>query len=271
MAYTAWRGAIELNGFPVNVQLYGRVKDRSGSSFRQLDPKKQQPVSQLLVDVNGHKVARDKLLKGVPNGEGFKALSEAQAKAISEAERSVVLTIDTFAPLSTIDLSFSLSTYAVRGDVKSPGSEKSVNTLWNGLHETGLAYVSTITMRSGSRDAIIVFYATDTDLLAATLPFVQELQDVPAFTPQVNSTQADLFRLVVGDDVAPFEQEKFTSTYLTRRQAAIDAALSGDETAPAVEAKDEPDVPSDLEAALLASVAVKRAKSKPTKKAKVAA
>lgn len=271
MAYTAWRGAIELNGFPINVQLFGRVQDRKGSSFRQLDPKKQQPVSQVLVDVDGNTVVRDKLLKGVPNGEGFKALSEAQVTSISNAERSRVLTADTFAPLSTIDLSFALSTYAVRGDLKVAGSEKSVNTLWNGLRATGLAYVSTITMRSGSRDAIIVFYATDTDVLAATLPFAQELQDVPVFTPQENDTQADLFRLVVGDDVAPFEREKFTSAYLTRRQAAIDAALSGDETAPAVEAKDEPDVPSDLEAALLASVAVKRAKSKPTKKAKVAA
>lgn len=265
MAYTAWRGAIELNGFPVNVQLFGRVKDRKGISFRQLDPKHKQPVTQQLVDIKGKVVNRDTLLKGVPNGETFVALNEDQATSIASAERSGVLTPDSFSPLASIDLSLAISTYAVRGDSKVAGSEKSVQTLWNGLHDMGLAYVSTITMRSGSRDAIIVFYATDTDLLAATLPFQAELNDVPAFVPQANSTQADLFRLVVGDDIAPFDLTAFESEYAARRDAAVEAALKGKKVAPKKVAPKKEAAPSDLEAALMASLAAKDSGSSPKK------
>jgi Ku protein len=260
MATTAWRGAIEFSGFPINVALYGRVKSRSGDSFKTLDPVHKQPVKQQYVDINDEVVDRSETLKGVEVEKGvWTPLTPEAVEMIAEGERSEVLEPDSFSPLSTIDLGLALQTYEVLPDAKVAGSDKSVNTLWNGLRATGLAYVSRLTMRSGSRDAIVVFYATDHDLRAATLPFAAELNDVPSFTFEADEKQADLFRLVVGDDIQPFDLAAFQSEYRTRRQAAIDAALSGKKIAKP-KAKKQAEPANDLMAALEAKVAAKGGK-----------
>ena len=47
--YRAWRGAIELAGFPINIALYSRVRKARTDSFRMIGPSGK-PITTQLVD-----------------------------------------------------------------------------------------------------------------------------------------------------------------------------------------------------------------------------
>lgn len=272
MASTAWRGALDVSGFPVNVRFYGRVKSRSGESFRQLDPKHKQPCSSVLRDVDGNDVERADVLKGVEHGKGqYVALTPDQVELIAEGERSSLIEAEQWVPLETVDLSLALSTYMVVADGDVPGSARSANLVWNGLRASGLAYVSRLTMKSGSRDAIVVIYANDDGMFAATMPFVHELNDVPESGFHVDQKQAEMFqKAVIGNvEVTDFEVEALESEYRQRRAQAIEAALKGKPLPKPVAKGPLKQADADLMALLESQIEEpKAAKPKAAKKAK---
>lgn len=270
-ATTAWRGALSvLGGFPVNVRFYNRVKSRSGESFRQLDPEYLEPVSSVLQDKDGKVVARDKVLKGVEHGKGnWVALSDEQVELIKQGERSEMIEPEAFVGLDSVDLSLALSTYVVTPDPDTPGSERACNIVWNGLLANEIAYVSRLTMRAGSRDAIVLIYANEDGLFAATMPFQQELHDMPSQKWERDAKQAKMFMAAV-ENIEPFELGEYASEYAARRAQAVEAALHGKPlpvNKPQVDlSTDEPDLMAALEAATAAKGQSKAPKPKPVKK-----
>lgn len=273
MARATWSGAVEFAGFPINVKLFSRVKSRSSQSFKTLAPNGA-PVKQVLVDSDGQTVERDDCSKGVEISKGtFHALPPEAVEMIGSVERSVTLKIGYFAPAATVPLHASLGSYAVRPDEKIAGSEKPLNILWNGLRKTGEALVTEITPRAGARDSILVITATDEGLQANMLPYVKELAtDIPAWEPTVDEEAAGVFETFVASmyESRDFDHAALKSSYTTRREEAIQAAIKGEKIEVPEVAKAQEAVP-DLMAAMQASLKANKLQSKPKKKAKVAA
>lgn len=243
MAAPTWRGAIELAGFPVHVALYNRVKsDRNGGGFRMLGTD-DKPVKQALVESGEYaKLEKDPLTKvatigrndtrkGVEIGKDqYKALPQTAIDKISEAERTTQVTPKCFVPVDTLPVELADKAMVVVPDDKVAGSEQSVNLLWNGLLDTGYAYCTEVTLRSGSRDAILCLYAHPEGLYAVTLPFEHDLSPVPTFEYTDDDKARALFSKVVEGEYQvrdSFVLSEFVSTYRERREKAIDAALAG--------------------------------------------
>lgn len=260
----SWSGGLEFAGFPINVKLYPLAGSAKNESFRQLDPKHGQPVKQQLVDVKGKVVPRDKIVKGHQTApDAFVQLSGAALDNIALRERTKIMQPKQFSPRASVPLQLGKQTYAVVPDKKVAGSEGPVNIIWNGLRDNDLVYASELTMRAGSRDSIVVFYADEHGLWATTLPFVTELKDVPTHEFKVDAKQAAVFAQFVSMtyEVGEFDHASYVSEYKVRRDAAIEAALSGDpvpQPTADVEPADAPDLMAALEAAVSSQKAPKK-------------
>jgi non-homologous end joining protein Ku len=272
MASTSWRGAIEFGGFAVNIALQPRVKSRSGESFKTMAPNGH-PVRSVYMDTDDNEVSRDACSKGVKVGTGkqatFKVLSEEALEQIENIAKSTIVPPTSYAPLDTVPLELATSAFAVVPDSNVPGSEQNVNTVWNGLRAQRVAYTTEVTMRAGSRDAVLVLYADDRGLWAVALPFAEELHPEPEFGFTENEQAAELFAQFTEGEVRDFDLGDYKSQWRERRQAAIDAALDG-KPVETVAAAEQAPVP-DLMAALKSSVQASKGKKPAKKKAPVAA
>lgn len=277
-ARAAWSGAISFGGFPINVRLYPRVKSRSSESFKTLAPTNQQPVKQQLVDTDGTVVERADCIKGVPVGKDtFSPLTPEAVESINSAERSVMLEPERFCPLDTLPISLTQTAYAVVPDEKVPGSDQPAGILWNGLRETGLALLTQIVPRAGSRDSILALWADEHGLHASALPYASELNDAPSWEPIEDEAAAQTFEAFVeqkyADISGDFEHEAFTSVYKEHRAEIVQAALKGEKIEVPEIAQAQAATP-DLMAAMQASIAdtkgqapkAKKAAKKPAKK-----
>lgn len=270
---TAWRGAIEFAGFPVNIALYSRVKKQRTQSFRTIAPSGQPMAQGKPVDTGtGKTYASSESRKGVEVAKGqFAILTEEAIEQINSGVKTTVATPEQFVPVDTIDLSLAIDRYAVRPDDKAAGSDQSVNIIWNGLRATDKAYVTQVSL-TGGHDAVLVIWADDRGMWAAMLPFVAELYDVPTHEFVENEQAAALFEQVLDGQYAEqtadaFEHEAFESEYIARREAAIAQVIEGVEVtvdAPAAQKSGAP----DLMAVLAAVADTTTHKAKPKAKAK---
>ena len=263
----AWRGAIEMGGFPINVALYSRVKKQRTESFRTLAPNGQ-PVKNKQVDSDGNPVDSDSTQKGVEvSKDQYVPLTEEALEKIKEGGKTKIAKPDSFCPLESIDLTLAIDRFAVRPDSKVPVSDAAVNIVWNGLRSTGSAYVSQVTLRGGSHDSVLVLYATETDFFGALLPFEEELYPVPEADFTRDEQQEQLVAQVIDQqyEKGEFEHGKYRSEYRARRQQAIEAVLSGAEV-PEPEQTPTQQTP-DLMAMLSQAVAKPKGKTKVEKEA----
>jgi non-homologous end joining protein Ku len=268
VATATWRGAIEFGGFPINVALYNRVRKQRVESFRTLAPNGQ-PIKQFNKDSDGNEITTAECDKGVEVGKDkYVALTPEAIEQITEGSKSEIVQPSRFVKTSELPFELAIDRYAVRADEKVAGASQSTNVLWNGLRKSGLAYVTQITVRGGSCDAILAVYATDTDLLAVALPFENELYDVPSTEFTQDKTQAAMFERVVESmyKVEAFDHSAHHSEYMERRTKAIAEVLSGQPVVKSKTATTQPkaDIMSLLEAAVTDA-------AKPKSRKKVAA
>lgn len=277
MSRAAWNGAITFAGFPINIALHSLTKSASAESFTRLDPVHQQPVKQVLLNIDGDPVAQTDCLKGVKQGKDtFFPLPPEAVEAIQQAGRTETLEGD-FPPAASVRWEFTNGVYRVVPDPKVPGSEGPVGILWNGLIGSERAFVTKIVLRAGSRDKILAVTADDHGLTGRTLAFAEELADVPEFLPEPNDKAAAMFEqfLAVQDaNVDDFAHDAWKSEYLARRADAVQRALAGEAieapaSAPTPAAA--PDLMAAMAAALDSAGAKKPAKKPAAKKAKVTA
>lgn len=256
----SWRGAIEFAGFPVNVALYQRVKKQRNESFRNLAPSGQPVKSKSFDPATDEEVTSDLIRKGVQVKGGkapeFAVMTPEALEQIKNGVKTVVASVDQFVPVAELDLSLAIDRFAVRPDDKVAGSDQSVNIIWNGLRSRDLAYVTQMSL-SGGHDGVLVLYPDETGLWGAMLPFEDELYDVPEYEFSEDDKAASLFCQVVDqqyeDKMTPWIHGEFESEYRSRRKAAIDAVIAGEdvEITASPEAKtNAPDLLSALAAAV---------------------
>jgi non-homologous end joining protein Ku len=297
MAAPSWKGAVTFAGFPIHVAMYQRIRSRSADSFKMLGSD-DKPVRSILVESGEYEklekdphakvltIGRNDTKRGVPIGKDeYVALTENQREAIAEGERSTVVEPDELVPVATVPFDLKDKSMFVVPDKKVPGSEASVDALYSYLSDTEQAYVTEVTLRSGSRDSILVLYPGKGGLLAVTLPFGEELNDEPGGYARTYNEQAAqvLGRAAEAYETHDFDFEVHESSYMERREQAIDAALNGVEP---TQAKSKPpkttgvDLMSALEEGIGAAPTAKKAsrgktsrggKTKPRSKGKAKA
>jgi non-homologous end joining protein Ku len=276
---SAWRGAVEFAGFQVNVTLYRRRKNQRNENFKQLAPSGAAMESACLDPVSGELFDRDDIRKAVVVGRGKDAtyvpMTEEAMEQINSGVKAEIVKADRYVPTADLDLAIAIASYTVRPDDKVPGAASSVNTLWNGLRHTRRAYVTQASL-TGGHDSIVAFYVDDRDeFRAVQLPFEVELYETPEFEFTEDEEQAEAVALFLEKKAGPFEHDRYVSEYKARRQAAIDAVVSGAElpvaAEPAPTTNEVPDLMAVLKGALEETRANPKSKAKSKAKDKVTA
>jgi non-homologous end joining protein Ku len=268
MARPTWSGALTFAGFPVPVRVYKTIASRSGEGFKMLGPNGE-PVRRVYVDSDGAEIPQADCLKGIETSKGvYQALAPEAVESITEAERTGTLEPERFPLAETVPIHLSKGpAMRVVPDPKVDGSERSFKTLWNGMYASGRAYVTKWVPRSGARDEIVVFIATEFGMDAYSLPFKSELaDDLPEWAPEEDAAAAAMFEQVLAnEDTTAFAHDALKSDYAQRRKAAVDAALAGKVYVAPEAAQAQAAVP-DLMAAMQASLSGAPAKKAAPKK-----
>jgi non-homologous end joining protein Ku len=238
------RLALEFAGFPTNIELKSRVKKTRKPGFKNIAPsgfpaKQGKPVD----EHTGKTFDGAKIRKGVEIGKGAYAIMTPEAlDALKAVEKTEVAKPAGFAPLDTIALDLAIERYAVLPDSKVPGSGQGLNIIWNGLVETGLAYLAQVNL-NGTMDGILVIYATDNGLWGAMLPFEHELYEIDHYGgfhrdekaakvfERVLKQKPDPAKGVIGyaDRIGDFDHGSFESEYLTYRNEIIAKVVEGED------------------------------------------
>jgi non-homologous end joining protein Ku len=254
-ARSTWSGAVEfkVSGMPVPIGLsfYNRHQSPPKSEgFRMVDAKGY-PVSQKWETHDGKIVDRSATLKGIEVAKGQPCkVVDPETIALLEADRTQLAEPDSFAPLSSIDLTLAKATYYVTPDASQPGSEKSAQVRCNDL-----AYVTRITFRGNSPDTLIVIYGAEDGLRAASMPFAGTTNEPPPCGWEPDENVGKVFAAAVAQsyEVANFDPAEHPSEFKARRAKVVEAILADE--APAVEAPaPQKSTEPDLMALLTASV-----------------
>lgn len=274
MARSAWTGAINFAGFPINVTAYA-VTGKSAQSFKTLCGCHDQPVVAPKVcavtgeepsDTNkGWEVAKDKL-----------AIIPADALEALKESGTTTLEVERFSPLGSVDFSFSKSLYRFVADPKVAGAQGPVNILWNGLRKTArAAVIDGWIPRAGSLPTTLVIHADDVGLRANTMPYLTDLRDTPSGEFAEDAKAAAVFEQFVDTNylVADYDLSVYSDTYSEKRAALVAKAIAGEQIT--VETVEAPAPPApDLMAAMQAALGdtpKPKAKSGTKKKAPAAA
>lgn len=232
---SAWRGAVEFGGFPINVKFESRVRVTRAPSFKTLAKHDGLPPVSKKYAASDPAQEITETVKGVQLGKSEYAVipSEAVEKIKNEVGKDVVIKPHQFVPKETIDLTLTYRSYKVRPDDKVPGAETSAQVLFNGLRVSGLAYVCRFSRRGGSMDAILAIFEHDGDLVAVEYPFVSELFGVTDSPYKVDDEQGAKFEAFLeaqyADQVGEeFDHGEYVSTFQQTREEAISAALAGE-------------------------------------------
>lgn len=275
MARSAWTGAINFAGFPLNVTAYA-VTGKSATSFKTVCGCHEQPITAPKVcAVSGDKPAETHSAWQVSK-DSLVVLPDDAVQQLKSSEGTGVLEIERFAPIDSIPFVFSKSVYRFVADAKVPGSQSPVNILWNGLRSTDrAAVIDGWIARSGSRPTTLVIHADDVGLLGNTLPYLTDLKDAPTGTFTEDEKAAALFEQFVDTNylVETYDIGAYTDTYAEERESLIQKAMAGETiTVETTEAPKPagPDLMAAMQAAL-GETPKPRAKSKAKSKDKVPA
>lgn len=222
--------SITLAGVPIQVAAYHRAT-RKNQSFKMIDPKHQQPVKSVLMDIDGNEVKRDETGRGVETGKVVYPLPAEALPLIEKVGKTEIVEIARFAPLDTVPLELALESYVLVPNDKVPASEQSVQIFWNGLNKTKLvAIIDQLAIATGARPTTFAVVAHDDGLVGYVLPYAHEVRgDAPAFVPEPNAKFAKVFATFIEGDyeIEPYDVNVYHDTYTERRRAAIDMALAG--------------------------------------------
>lgn len=256
-ARSAWAGAINFAGFPLNVKAYA-ITGKSAQSFKTVCGCHQQPITAPKVCAktgdapdethSAWEVSRGQLV--VLPDDAVEALKSGEATRMCEIER--------FAPIDSIPFELSKGVYRLVHDDKVPGSEGPVNILWNGLRSTErAAVIDGWCPRSGSRPTTLAIHADSVGLLANTLPYLTDLKDAPQGSFAEDDKAAAVFEQFVEANYLTenYDLSTYVDTYAERRGELIAKAMAG-ETIEIASVEAPKPVTADLMAAMTAALEV---------------
>ncbi|MGH3004565.1 MAG: Ku protein [Gaiellaceae bacterium] len=252
MPRAIWSGSIAFGLVNVPVRMFSAVEEHK-LHFR------------FVHEPDGSPIGYDKVCKAegrsVPDAEIVKAFEVAKDELVymsdedfetAEAETQGGRTIDirAFVPYEEIDPIFFERTYYLGPE---EGGERVYALLVRALEQTGLAGVAKFVMRN--KDNLACLRVREGVLTLVRMHFADEVRPVGELAPEdvkVEKNELDMAKRLIEESSGKFEPGRFHDTYRDKLCEIIRAKQRG-ETVRAAEVE-EPEAPTDLMAALRASV-----------------
>ncbi|MEA2426185.1 MAG: end-binding protein Ku [Thermoleophilaceae bacterium] len=261
-----WTGAISFGLVNVPVKLFTAV-DRKTVRFNQLNSKTGGRIAQKRVDpTTGDEVAYEDIVKGYEIAPDRYVIIEPGDLESVQPTKTRMVEIEDFVDLAEIDPIYFDHPYYL---VPDKGADKAYKLLLEAMRETGKVALGRVVIRSKE---YLVAVRPKGDLLAMeTMLFADEvvppekLDDLLPGDVEAGERELKMAKQLVESLSGPFEPEKYADSYREAVLALIEQKAEG--KAIAVAPAEEPKAVPDLMAALEASIAEAKQRSKPAKKA----
>jgi DNA end-binding protein Ku len=249
-----WTGAISFGLVNVPVKLFTAV-DRKTVRFNQLNAKTGSRIAQKRVDpTTGEEVAYEDIVNR------YVIIEPGDLESVQPAKTRMV-EIEDFVDLAEIDPIYFDHPYYL---VPDKGADKAYKLLLEAMRETGKVALGRVVIRSKE---YLVAVRPKGDLLAMeTMLFADEvvppekLDDVLPGEVEAGARELKMAKQLVESLSGPFEPEKYADSYREAVLALIEQKAEG--KAIAVAPAEEPKAVPDLMAALEASIAAAKQRTK---------
>jgi DNA end-binding protein Ku len=252
MPRAIWSGSIAFGLVSVPVRMFSAVEEHT-LHFRFLHEPDGSPIGyDKVCKAEGRSVPDSEIVKAfeVEKGEFVYLSDEDFETAEAEAQGGHTIEIRAFVPHEEIDPIYFERTYYLG---PAEGAERVYVLLARALEESGLAAVAKFVMRN--RDNLACIRVREGVLTLERMHFADEVRPVEDLVPggvRVQKAELDMAKRLIEEWSGEFEPKRFHDTYRDKLCEIIRAKQRG-ETVKALEAE-EPEAPTDLMAALRASV-----------------
>ncbi len=252
MPRAIWSGSIAFGLVNVPVRMFSAV-DEHNLHFRFLHEPDGSPIGyDKVCKAEGRPVPDSEIVKAfeVEKGEFVYMSDEDFETAEAEAQGGRTIDIRAFVPYEEIDPIFFERTYYLG---PQEGSERVYALLQRAMDETGLAAVAKFVMRN--KDNLACLRVREGILTLERMHFADEIRPVGDLAPEgakVEKGEVDMAKRLIEEFSGAFDVGRFRDTYRDKLCEIIRAKQRG-ETVRAAEVE-EAEAPTDLMAALRASV-----------------
>jgi DNA end-binding protein Ku len=253
-----WSGSVAFGLVNVPVQMMSAVEEHT-LHFRLVHAPDGSPIGyERVCKAEGRPVPDTEIVKAfeVERGEFVYMSDEDFETAEAEAQGGRTIDIRVFVPYHEIDPIFFERTYYL---VPRDGGERVYALLVRALEETGLAAVAKFVMRN--RDTLGCVRVRDGVLTLVRMHFADEARspkDIGPESADVEKKELEMAKRLVEEFSGKFEPERFHDTYRDKLCEIIRAKKRGEEVVHAEPVEEE--APTDLMAALRASVEAARSR-----------
>jgi DNA end-binding protein Ku len=247
-----WSGSISFGLVNVPLRMFSAVEEHK-LHFRFVHEPDGSPIGyEKVCKAEGRPVPDSEIVKAfeVEKGEFVYMADEDFETAEAEAQGGRTIDIRTFVPYEEIDPIYFERTYYLG---PQEGGERVYTLLARAMEETGLAAVAKFVMRN--KDNLACVRVREGVLTLERMHFADEVRPAGELAPdgvKVENAELDMAKRLIEESSGKFEPGRFHDTYRDKLCEIIRAKQRG-ETVAAAEVE-EPEAPTDLMAALRASV-----------------
>jgi DNA end-binding protein Ku len=245
-----WSGAISFGLVSVPVRMTTAVREHD-LHFHYIHEKDTSRIGyEKVCKKEGKPVPDDEIVKAFEFEKGEYVIMRDEDFEAAAAEAHRTIDIRDFVPLESIDPIFFEHSYYLE---PAEGGEKVYALLVAALERSGLAGVAKFVMRE--RQHLACLRVRDGAIVLVRMHFADEVQDAKKLAPKAGHDKRELEMALqlIEHLTGKFEPEKYRDTYRDTLCEIIKARRKGKEVA--IEAPEEPEQPTDLMAALRASLA----------------
>jgi DNA end-binding protein Ku len=264
MPRALWSGAISFGLVNAPVRMYTAISEHN-VHFNMLRATDAERIHyRKVAGTSGREVPDDQIVKGYEISDGEYVMLTDDEIAAARLEGDKVIEIHDFVPLEEIDPIVLERTYYLG---PAEGAERVYSLLAQALAESGLVGIATFVFHD--RDQLACLREKDGGLLLERMYFADEIRDADGILPDrkraVDKRELKLAVDLIERMKGTFDHSAYHDRYRERLMSIIDKKRKGETiTAAKVE---ERKAPSDLMAALEASLSDAVGRSKPKKAA----
>jgi DNA end-binding protein Ku len=254
-----WSGSISFGLVTVPVRLFGAIADHTLHFNYIHEPDGSRIGYEKICKAEGKPVPDDEIVRAFEYEKGeYVVMTEADFDA-AKVEGNRTIDIRDFVPYEQIDPILFRHTYYVAPD---DGGERTYVLLRDAMQDAGLAGIAKFVMRD--RQNLGCLRVREGVLTLEQMYFADEVKPAADLAPgdvEVDERELTMARQLIDAFAGDFEPKKYRDTYRDTLCEIIKAKREGEEivTSPA----EEPEQPTDLMAALRASIAAAQGRREP--------
>jgi DNA end-binding protein Ku len=255
-----WSGTISFGLVTVPVRLYGAIQDHTLHFNYIHQPDGSRIGYEKICKAEGKPVPDEEIVRAFEYEKGEYVVMTDEDFEAAKVEGNRTIDIRDFVPYEQIDPILFRHSYYVAPD---DGGERTYVLLRNAMEEAGLAGIAKFVMRD--RQNLGCLRVRDGLLTLEQMYFADEVRPVEEIAPsadvEVDERELTMARQLIDAFAGDFEPEKYRDTYRDTLCEIIKAKREGEEIV--TEPRAEPEQPTDLMAALRASIAAAQKRREP--------